>query len=142
MKKILLSFILILVAQASFAQDAFKKDFKKYLALSGQMKPFETLITQLTEKVAEEKRADFKKEITASVNLLGDKMAELYMTEFTHDDVKQMIKFYESPVGKKLNEKSGILLEKGELLGEEWGMGLQGLLMKYIDLTPEMVDEY
>ncbi|MDR0227637.1 MAG: DUF2059 domain-containing protein [Flavobacteriaceae bacterium] len=142
MKKILLSFVFIFIAQASFAQDAaFKKDFKKYLDLSGQMKPFEMLLTQLVERVPDEKKADFQKELKASVNLLGDKMAELYMTEFTHDDVKQMIKFYESPVGKKLNEKSDILLQKGEVLGEEWGMGLQGLMMKYMDLTPEALEE-
>ena len=40
--------------------------------------------------------------------------------------------FYNSPVGKKINEKSGELLEKSQAAGEEWGQGLQSMMMKYM----------
>jgi hypothetical protein len=42
-----------------------------------------------------------------------------------------MIAFYESPVGKKINEKSGVILEKSQAAGQEWGQGLQTMMMKY-----------
>ena len=132
MKKLVLGVVFLLATQLTFAQDSFKADIKKYMELSGQMKTFEMLTKQLTDNVPDAKKADFKKELDASVSVLQDKMADMYTTEFTHEDVKQMIKFYESPVGKKLSEKSEVLFEKGQAVGEEWGMGLQGLMMKYM----------
>jgi hypothetical protein len=59
-------------------------------------------------------------------------MADVYMTEFTHDDIKAIMKFYDSPIGKKLTEKAEVLYEKGNAVGEEWGMGLQAIMMKYM----------
>ncbi|MEC4114380.1 DUF2059 domain-containing protein [Myroides pelagicus] len=131
MKKILLAFVLCFMTQMSFAQD-FKSDTKKYMDMSGQFKIFEKLTSQLEENVPQEKKAEFNKELQSSLNLLMDKMAEMYMTEFTHQDIKELIKFYESPLGKKLSSKSGVLMEKGEKVGQEWAMGLQGLMMKYM----------
>ena len=31
-----------------------------------------------------------------------------------------------------MTDKSGLLAEKGAEIGKEWGMGLQGLVMKYM----------
>ncbi|AJA69037.1 DUF2059 domain-containing protein [Myroides odoratimimus] len=132
MRKIILAFAMVLVAQFSFAQDAFKADTKKYMDLSGQLKTFELLTKELSLNVEETKRADFEKELKASMVVLVDKMAEMYMTEFSHEDVKQLIQFYESPVGKKLSDKSEVLFEKGQKVGEEWAVGLQGIMMKYM----------
>ncbi|MCC9042814.1 DUF2059 domain-containing protein [Myroides sp. M-43] len=132
MKKIIFAFAMMLVCQFSFAQDAFKNDTKRYMDLSGQMKTFEMLTKEIVANVEETKRPDFEKELKASMVVLVDKMAEMYMTEFTHDDVKKLIAFYESPIGKKLSDKSEILFEKGQKVGEEWSVGLQGLMMKYM----------
>lgn len=133
MKKVALTFILFITAHFAFAQDAFKTDMKKYMELSGQLNTFEMLTKELENNIPEAKRVEFNKELKSSLSVLMDKMAEMYMTEFTHDDVKEMIKFYESPVGKKLNEKSAILFEKGQQVGQEWAMGLQGVMMKYME---------
>lgn len=132
MKKIILAFAMVLVCQFTFAQDAFKVDTKKYMELSGQLKTFEMLTKELSTNVEEEKRADFEKELKASMLVLVDKMADMYMTEFTHEDVKKLIAFYESPIGMKLSSKSEVLFDKGQKVGEEWAVGLQGLMMKYM----------
>jgi hypothetical protein len=47
-------------------------------------------------------------------------------------DIKEMIKFYESPVGKKIAKNAGPLFQKSSAAGQEWGMQLQGVLMKYM----------
>lgn len=138
MRKVLLSFILVFVAQFTFAQEGFKADTKKYMELSGQLKTFELLTKDLANDVAEEKRADFNKELKGSLNLLLDKMADMYMTEFTHDDIKKLIQFYESPIGKKLSDKNEVLFEKGQEVGTEWAMGLQGIFMKYLGEDPKV----
>ena len=132
MKKLLLTFAFILVAQLGIAQDAFKQDVLKYLEMSGQKLTIEKVTEKFKENVPAEKQAEFKKEMDASINDFMNKMADMYMTEFTHDDIKAFIKFYESPAGKKITAKTGVLYDKGQAIGQEWGMGLQGLLMKYM----------
>ncbi len=133
MKKLLLTFAFVLAAATGFAQDsAFKQDAIKYIELSGQAKSFEMLTDNLVSNVPAEKQADFKKELKTSLNDLTERMAEMYMEEFTHDDIKQFIKFYESPAGKKLTEKTEVLYTKGQAVGQEWGMGLQSMMMKYM----------
>ncbi|RDI08181.1 DUF2059 domain-containing protein [Flavobacterium sp. AG291] len=132
MKKLFLTLIVLFAAQVTFAQDAFKQDIVKYLNLSGQRKTFELLVKDLSSQIPVEKQADFKKDLNASLDDLMNKMADIYMTEFTHEDIKAVIKFYESPVGKKLTDKSAVLYEKGNAVGQEWGMGLQSMLMKYM----------
>ena len=110
-----------------------KPDVVKLLELSGATTQFELSVGQLIKSVPVEKQADFKKDLKESLKGLIDKIADVYMTEFTHDDVKQMIKYYESPVGKKQSSKTAVLFEKGQAAGQEWAMGLQSLMMKYME---------
>jgi hypothetical protein len=133
MKKLLLTLALIIVANVGFAQqDAFKKDVVKYLELSGQAKTFEMLTKDLAKNVPADKQAAFTKELDASIKDLMGKIADVYVTEFTHDDIKAAIKFYETPAGKKLTSKSEVLYTKSQAVGQEWGMGLQEVMMKYM----------
>ncbi|WP_430613859.1 DUF2059 domain-containing protein [Flavobacterium sp. JP2137] len=134
MKKILFSLVFICIAQFSFAQDAaFKSDMLKFMNLSGQMSTFEMLTKDIVDNIPDAKKADFQKELKESLNGLMNSMADMYMTEFTHAEVKDFIKFYESPAGKKLSAKTNVLFEKGQAIGQEWGMGLQGVVMKYME---------
>ena len=45
-------------------------------------------------------------------------LAGIYMQEFTLNDINQMIRFYSSPVGKKLTRKQSVLMAKAKELGE------------------------
>lgn len=132
MKKMFFTLVVLVVTQMSFAQDAFKQDAIKYLELSGQKKTFEMLTKDIIKNVPAEKQAAFQKDLDGSINELMDKMAAIYMTEFTHDDIKAALKFYESPVGKKMSSKSEVLYSKAQTAGQEWGMGLQEKIMKYM----------
>lgn len=132
MKKIVVAFALLLTAQLSFAQDGFKEDMKKFLEVSGQKRTFEILTKDLVNNVPEDKKQEFQSELNKSLDGLMDKMAEVYMEEFTQDETKELIRLYETPIGKKLSEKTDVLYEKGQNVGQEWGIGLQGLMMKYM----------
>jgi hypothetical protein len=132
MKKTVLSFALLLITTIGFSQETFKNDVVKYLEVSGQSNTFKMITKDLSANIPEAKKADFQKELDASINDLMGKMAEMYMTEFTHDDVKALLKFYESPAGKKLTDKTEVLYTKGQAVGQEWGMGLQAMMMKYM----------
>lgn len=138
MKKLFIAVAFMLVAQAGIAQTtakaadpAFKKEVMRLLELSGANAQYEALINPIIKSAPAEKQADFKKEVMESLKGLSDKIADVYMQEFTQDDVKAMIKYYESPVGKKQASKAGILAEKSQAVGMEWGQSLQGIMMKY-----------
>jgi hypothetical protein len=133
MKKLLLAVAFMLIAQAGMAQDAFKTDVLKLLNMSGTATQFEMITKDLVKNIPAEKQADFKKDLDASLKDLISKIADVYMTEFTPEDVKAMIKYYESPVGQKAAAKTAVLYEKGQAAGQEWAMGLQGLMMKYVE---------
>lgn len=132
MKKLILTFLVIFVSHFGFTQDAFKVDVIKVLKASGSGAQMELAKGQVIGSISEEKRADFSKEFDASLPSLYDKMAKVYMEIYTHDEVKQMLRFYESPVGKKITEKASELTEKNMSAAQEWGVELQGLMMKYM----------
>ena len=121
-----------MITTIGFSQDAFKNDVVKFLEVSGASNGFKMVTKDLAANIPEAKKAEFQKELDASIKDLMGKMAEMYMTEFTHDDVKELLKFYESPVGKKLSNKTTVLYSKGQAVGQEWGMGLQTMMMKYM----------
>jgi hypothetical protein len=137
MKKILLSIAFLLIAQITIAQDAsFKADVLKLISISGADAQIKLVKPQILNMIPENKKENFSKEFDASIPSLLDKMSHIYLEIYTPDDIKTMIVFYESPVGKKMNEKAAELGQKSLQAGQEWSLELQGLLDKYKEDTP------
>ena len=133
MKKLLLTIAFVLVAQVGMAQDAaYKADAIKVLTLSGSAATMDSAKKQILGMIPEAKQAAFLVEFEASLPSLYDKLADIYMKEYTHADLKEMIKFYETPVGKKIASKAGVIYEQSTKAGQEWGQGLQPMMMKYM----------
>ena len=134
MKKLIVTFALVLVANLGMAQvnEAFKKDVLKMIELTGSAGQMKMAKDQILKMVPKEKHAAFLVEFESTLPALYDKMAGVMMTEYTHDDVKAILKFYETPVGKKMTDKSGVIAEKNLAASQEWAMGLQGMMMKYM----------
>jgi hypothetical protein len=133
MKKLIVTFALVLVAQVGFSQeDAFKKDVLKVIEMSGSTNAMKSAKNQILKMVPQDKQAAFILEFDATMPSLYDKMAMIYMETYTKEDIKSMLAFYESPVGKKINEKAGDIMEKTQAAGKEWGEELQGMMMKYM----------
>jgi hypothetical protein len=134
MKKLILAFAFLLVANLGMAQakDAFKTDVLKMIQLTGSAGQMKMAKDQILKMIPQEKHAAFLVEFETTLPSLYDKMADVMMTEYTHDDVKAILKFYDTPVGKKMTEKAGVLAEKNMAASQEWAMGLQGMVMKYM----------
>ena len=133
MKKFIITFALVLIAQVGFSQDdAFKKDVMKVIEMSGSTNAMKAAKDQILKMVPQEKQAAFILEFDATMPSLYDKMAIIYMETYTKEDIKAMLAYYESPVGKKINEKAGEIMEKTKTAGKEWGEELQGMMMKYM----------
>jgi len=137
MKKVLLSIAFVLIAQMSMAQeDNLKADVLKLISISGADAQMKVIKPQILNMIPAGNKENFSKEFDASLPSMYDKIAKIYMEIYTPEDIKGMIAFYESPVGKKMNEKAGELGQKSLLAGQEWGQELQGIMAKYKDDVP------
>lgn len=133
MKKLLLTFALVISANVAMAQDeAYKKDVMKVIEMSGSGAQMEMVKKQILQAIPADKQAAFLIEFNASLPALYDKLVKVYSETYTKEDIKAMIAFYDSPVGKKMAEKTEELMEKSQAAGAEWGQGLQAMMMKYM----------
>ena len=84
--------------------------------------------------VSEEKWAAVKKEVfDVEVAELNKQLIPIYKKHFTQDDVKAIIAFYETPVGKKLAQETPQITVESMQLSQSWGMGLFGKIQAYLD---------
>lgn len=132
MKKILLV-CLFMVAIATQAQDNanFKNETIEFIKITGATTAFDNAIAQIGASVSDENKDAYTKEANATLDGLYDKMAELYMTEFTPDEIKELVAFYNTDLGKKLASKQTTLAQKAMMYGQSWGMEVQAIAQKY-----------
>ena len=132
MKKILLA-SLFMVAMATQAQEnsEFKTETIEFIKLTGAGKAFEAAIDQIGYNVAETNKEAYNKDANATLEGLYSKMAELYMNEFTQSEIKELVAFYHTDLGKKLAEKQLGLTQKAMGLGQAWGMEVSQIAQKY-----------
>lgn len=134
MKKLFLV-CLFMVAVATQAQEQDNSEFKKetveFIKLTGAGAAFEQAIAQIGTMVSEENKEAYTKEANGTLDGLYEKMAELYMAEFTQDEVRELVAFYNTDLGKKLAEKQLGLTQKAMMFGQSWGMEVQGIAAKY-----------
>lgn len=134
MKKVLLVCLFTLaLAAKSNAQDTsgFKSETIEFIKITGAASAFENAIAQLGMTVSEENKAAYTKEANGTLVGLYDKMAELYMSEFTQSEIQELIAFYQTDLGKKLADKQLKLTQRGMAFGQSWGIEVQGIAAKY-----------
>jgi hypothetical protein len=132
MKKIILLCMFIL-ALATQAQDnpEFKKETIEFIKITGAASAFDNAIAQIGAGVSDENKEAYTKEAKATLDSLYGKMADLYMAEFTQDEIKGLVAFYNTDLGKKLAEKQLGLTQKAMMFGQSWGMEVQSIAQKY-----------
>jgi hypothetical protein len=106
MKKILLiCLVFVAIATQAQVQSEFKKETVEFIKLTGASAAFESGIAQLGAIVSVENKDAYTKEANATMDGLYDKIAGLYMSEFTKEEIKELVAFYNSDLGKKLANK-------------------------------------
>lgn len=133
MKKVLLALALLFTV-AIQAQDnsAFKNETIEFIKITGAGTAFENAIDQIGTMVPEINKAAYINEANGTLDPLYSKMAELYMAEFTQDEIKELVAFYNTDLGKKLATKQLGLTQKGMAFGQSWGMEVQAIAQKHL----------
>lgn len=131
MKKLLFVVAFAFAANFASAQDA-KSDVRKMMQLTGSNSQMEMARKQVGGMVPADKKEAFLKEFDALLQPYFEKQEKYYQSQFTAEEIKQIIKFYESPLGKKYTEKNLKLAEENMAASQEMGMKMQELMMKYM----------
>ena len=132
MKKLILTFAFVAVAQLGFAQEdaAFKADVMKVVQRSSGAQ-IEGAKKQILGMIPEDKQTAFLVEFDALIAKANESTAKIYMEEYTKEDIKAMLAFYDSPVGKKMDQKAAAITTKSqEAMGELQGE-IQEVIGKY-----------
>ncbi len=132
MKKILfVSMFMLTIAVKAQDNSEFKNVTIEFIKLTGAGAAFESAIAQIGSGVSEVNKEAYTKEANGTLGALYTKIADLYMAEFTQEEIKALVAFYNTDLGKKLAEKQLNLTQKAMLFGQSWGMEVQGIAQKY-----------
>lgn len=91
-----------------------------------QFKMMKPNVPQLTWDMA--KREVFDKEIIE----LNKKLIPIYQKNFAPADIKQLIEFYQSPLGKKLVDGTTKVGKESMEIAQPWGMSLAGKIQGFL----------
>lgn len=131
----------LLVAFMSKAQTSdYDRDLVKLMSINGSTETYNMVYNQLTTQLKQTKPgvpdsawSNLKHEVfDVEVNELTKQLVPLYKKHFTHEDVKELIGFYESPIGKKLTAKTPLLTQESMQLSQTWGMNLMSKLYDWM----------
>jgi len=134
MKKLLLFFMLAIACTMHVVAQDKATDLKKLIELMDSEKMIDGMIgnmapmlkQQAAGKVQGSKADEFSDFLMAELKKLTNKLVNeeivtIYDQHFTHEEIKDLIKFYESSTGKKMIEKT-----------PEISMDLMNSMMKYM----------
>jgi uncharacterized protein len=143
MRNLGLVIVFFLMSVQTFAQtpDEFEKDILKYLEINGTKESMPFVIDQLFNQVKimyptvpDTYWTEFKAEMSKNgMEDLFKEMIPVYKKHFTHQEIKDIIDFYESPTGKKLSQKTPVLTQESMAVGQRWGMILGQKIMSKLE---------
>lgn len=132
MKKNALLVSILLISATAFGQitDSYKSTLKQMMKASGSEATFGVAIKQIVGMLKAQKTnvpdniwTEFEAEFSkASMDELVDMLAPVYYKHLTEDDLKKMLDFYNTPVGKKYAEKTPLITQESMQVGQQWGM--------------------
>ncbi|WP_375578870.1 DUF2059 domain-containing protein [Marivirga tractuosa] len=131
-KRFLTIALLTLVNLTVFGQvdTEYGKTLQKMFEVSGTEQTYQTVIKQIITMYKQQYPLieleiwdDLAKEFTkTSLNELTDMLVPVYSKYMTIADLEELIKFYETPVGKKFAKNTPLIMQESMQVGQQWGM--------------------
>lgn len=112
--------------EAAGAAKAKERDIRKLMQMTGAanmgLQVADSMIAQFKKgmpQIPDEFWTEFRNEINA--NELTNLVVPIYAKHFSHDDIKQLIAFYKTPIGKKLIALQPQIMQESMAAGQKWG---------------------
>jgi hypothetical protein len=116
-------------------ETAKQKDIRKLLKMTGSGELGAQVMAQMLgnmkqsmPNVPEKFWTDFMKDVRTEE--LVDLIVPIYDRNLTHEDIKELIKFYDSPTGKKFVSVLPKITQESMGVGEKWGRELAEKVIK------------
>lgn len=87
-------------------------------------------LKQMIPDAPEEFWEDFMKRVDP--NDLIDRTIPIYKKHFSEEDIRAVIEFYDTPVGKKFIKAQPMIVQESSVAGQAWGR----------ELAQQVIDEY
>lgn len=133
-KTTLLLALCLMSLNYTFSQNTtIDKDINYLFKISGVETTYKNAIGNMIDIISknignidEESLKELKVEFSNEENIaeIMNSTREIYKKHFTPADIKGLIAFYESPVGKKFTEKQTPIMTESMAVGEAWGRKL------------------
>jgi hypothetical protein len=127
-------------AAAPSIDPSFRADIGRLLEVTGARMDTRGLVTAVTGKLLqalqqsrphlsqealvvarETMEAELERAITGPEGLTA-RLVDVYARHFTHDEVSELLRFYESDLGRKTRDLIPLLIDEGMLAGQEWAV--------------------
>ena len=133
MKKIIITFVLLISFNFVQSQENYKSLVIDFMSAQGQFETFNATIDQMASMMAltldDSEKELLSKEVMGS---LVDLLVPIYKNHFTEQDLKEAIELYKTPIGKKISEKTPIIAQETMQASMKWGMELAEKMQKYM----------
>ena len=125
--------------------DSFDSDIMKMQQVNGSNASanalFPRIIAQLKQSkpdVPEAQWASLKMDVfDVEITSLNEQLIPVFKKYYTQEEVKAIIAFYETPVGKKMAETTPKMMMEQMQVTQTWAMGLMGKMQSYLDKQPK-----
>lgn len=100
------------------------------MEVSGSEATYKAAISQMVTMFKQQKSSvpnefwnEFEQAATKNVSEdLLNMLLPVYQRHLSETEIKDIIKFYQSPAGKKFAEKSPLIMQESMQIGQQWGM--------------------
>lgn len=138
--KLLLLFTILLMSVSTLKSDTKTDDIRKLLAIENIEATLKATNTRIISFMLKDMADDYEGIVDSLSNIINEKSHEMidsvvfyYDKHFTHQEIKEIIKFYETPIGKKVKEVNPILMEEIFKVGGNWATTNQEYLKTEIE---------
>lgn len=124
MKKPIVVLALIVTFFTSHSQNESYKDvLLEYMEVQGSLDSFNNSIDQMSQMMGGQIEADKLKPIMDEMFLsLVDALVPVYKNHLSIQDLKDGIKMYKTPIGKKIAQKTPLITQETMNVSMQWGM--------------------
>ena len=141
---LVVAFLALIPPQSASGQapvdPAFEKDIIRLMEVTGAQKLGEQMAASVVSAIGDGLRQNNPRIPARAVEILTEvtremvgkefgslmpRMVDAYSRVLTHADVKQLLDFYATPLGRRLIEVTPLLQQAGSQAGREWAQGLQ-----------------
>jgi hypothetical protein len=122
-------------AAASDIDPAKRREIERLLELSGTREAMRSQIETMSNGLANmnmppEMITAMKEEFTNGLGEMIDMTVKVYDRNFSMEELKAFVAFYDSEIGQKISKKMPLVLKESTEAGMKWGQQMQPKLMK------------